>query len=98
MSVDGSWKLTINTPMGAQESTLTAKASGNSFTGTIAGARGSMDVQDGKIDGDKVSWSMQMTQPMPMTLKYAGTVSGDTLSGNVEFGSFGSGTFTGKRA
>jgi hypothetical protein len=98
MSVDGNWSITVNTPMGAQQSTLSVKSSGNAFTGTIAGARGSMEVNDGKIDGDTLSWSMQMTQPMPMTLTYKGKVDGDKISGDVQFGSFGGGTFTGTRA
>lgn len=98
MSVDGNWKITINTPRGAQESTLTVKSNGATFTGSIAGARGTTEIQDGKVDGDKLSWSIQMTQPMPMSVTYSGAVDGDKLSGNVQFGSFGGGTFTGVRA
>ena len=98
MSVDGNWKLTINTPRGSQESTLTVKSDGGAFTGTLAGARGTTDIKDGKVDGNKLSWSMQMTQPMPMTISYTGAVDGDKLSGSVQFGSFGGGDFTGVRA
>jgi hypothetical protein len=98
MSVDGNWKLTINTPRGSQESTLTVQSNGGTFTGTLAGARGTTEIKDGKVDGDKLSWSMQMTQPMPMTISYTGTVDGDKLNGNVQFGSFGGGAFTGVRA
>jgi hypothetical protein len=34
---------------------------------------------------------------MPMTLDFAGTVEGDTLSGSVKAGSFGSFPFSGTR-
>ena len=38
MAVDGTWKLVVNTPMGAQESTLVVQSSGGTLTGT-AGMR-----------------------------------------------------------
>ena len=98
MSVDGAWKITINTPRGSQESTLNVLSSGGAFTGTMVGARGTTEIKNGKVDGNKLSWSMEMTQPMPMTLTYDGTVDGDKLSGNVQFGGFGGGTFAGGRA
>lgn len=98
MSVDGSWKITVNTPRGSQESTLTVNSSGGSFTGTMVGGRGTTEIKDGKVDGDTLSWSLQMTSPMPMTLTYKGKVDGDKISGDVQFGSFGGGQFTGQRA
>jgi hypothetical protein len=33
-----------------------------------------------------------------MTLSFKGKVEGDNINGDVQFGSFGSGTFTGTRA
>jgi len=34
MAIDGTWNLTLETPIGAQESTLEAKASDGVLTGT----------------------------------------------------------------
>ncbi len=98
MAVDGSWKITVNTPRGSQESTLTVNPNGSTFTGTMAGARGTTEIADGKIDGNKISWTLQMQQPMPMKLSYSGTVDGNNISGNVDFGGFGSGSFSGAKA
>ena len=97
MAVDGTWNVTVNSPMGAQKSVVTLKNNGGTLTGTAAGAQGSMDIANGKADGDNVSWSMSITTPFPMTLEFAGTVSGDNLNGNVKAGSFGSFPFTGTR-
>ena len=64
----------------------------------MAGGMGSMDVKDGKIDGDKLTWAMDMTVPMPMTLNCEATVNGDQLTGKVNAGAFGDMPLTGERA
>ena len=37
MSVDGTWKITVQTPMGAQESTIELVSDGSALTGTQSG-------------------------------------------------------------
>ena len=99
MAVDGTWKLTVNTPMGAQESTLVISASGASLTGTqSAGSGEGRPIDDGKVNGNNISWKASITKPMPMTLEFSGTVAGDKLDGSVKLGMFGSASFTGVRA
>jgi hypothetical protein len=99
MAIDGTWKLTVNTPMGPQQSTLTVSASGASLTGTqSAGSGEGQAISDGAVDGNAVSWKSSITKPMPMTLAFTGTVDGDTLSGSVKLGMFGTQTFSGTRA
>lgn len=98
MSVDGTYNIVINSPMGAQKVTLTLKANGNTLTGSQAGAQGTMDISEGKVDGNNVSWSANITSPMPMKLETTGTVEGNKISGNVKAGAFGSFPFSGERA
>jgi hypothetical protein len=98
MSADGDWAITMNTPMGAQKATLTLKTSGTDLEGKMAGAQGTQEFKGGSVDGDKLSWSIDMTQPMPMKLKFTASVAGDNISGEVELGSFGKATFAGPRA
>ena len=98
MAIDGKWEIVINSPMGAQKATLDLKADGAALSGTQSAAQGSGPLENGKVDGNKVSWSAKITSPMPMTLEFAGTVDGDKLSGSVKAGSFGSFPFTGARA
>ncbi|MEP6966898.1 MAG: hypothetical protein ABI906_02350 [Pseudomonadota bacterium] len=97
MSVDGAWKTTVNSPMGVQQGTLNITASGDGFTGTMAGAAGSQDIS-GKVDGNNLSWSAKITSPFPMTLEFTVTVDGDNMTGSVKAGSFGSSPLTGVRA
>jgi hypothetical protein len=97
MAVDGKWEITINSPMGAQKALLELTASGGSLTGTQHAQGSAQPVANGKVDGDKVSWSANITSPMPMTLEFSGNVEGDTLKGSVKAGAFGSFPFSGGR-
>lgn len=96
MSADGKWKITINSPMGAQEVEAEITTSGDTFTGKTTGRMGEQAVE-GKVSGDTLTWSTSISQPMPMTLEFTATVSGDTMSGNVKLGAFGSAPLTGTR-
>lgn len=98
MSVDGTWNVTVNSPMGPQPSTLTIKAEGDSLTGTQSAQGNSQPIANGKVDGDNVSWSNSITTPFPMTLEFSGKVEGDKISGTVKAGAFGSFPFSGGRA
>lgn len=98
MSADGDWKVTMNSPMGSQEATLTLQTDGNSLSGKIAGPQGTQEFDGGSVDGDNLAWKINMTQPMPMELEFDAIVDGDAIKGNVKLGSFGNATFEGQRA
>jgi hypothetical protein len=97
MSVDGTWNTTVNSPMGVQKGTLTVASSGDSFTGSMQSAQGANDVS-GKVDGNTLTWSTQLTQPFPITLEFTVTVDGDKMTGSVKAGAFGTSPLTGERA
>jgi len=97
MDVDGKWEIVINSPMGAQKAALDITTNGGSLTGTQTAQQGSGPLENGKVDGNSVSWSAKITNPLPLTLDFSGTVDGDKLSGSVKAGSFGSFPFTGNR-
>ena len=97
MSVAGTYEVVTKTPMGDQKSTMTVEVSGDSFTGTNSGAQGSMSMDNGKVDGNKLTWSMNMTVPMPMTLEGEATVDGDAITGSVKAGAFGTFPMSGSR-
>lgn len=98
MSFDGTWKITIDSPMGSQDATLELQTSGSQLTGTLAGPQGTVEIADGAVDGDTATWTASLTQPMPITLETKATVDGDAISGEVKLGSFGNASFTGTRA
>lgn len=98
MSADGTWKTTMNTPMGAQQGTLTLTTSGSDLSGKLAGPQGEIDITDGKVDGNRLTWKASITSPMAMTLDFDATVEGDSINGSVKLGAFGNATFSGTRA
>ncbi len=99
MSVAGTYDTLVKSPMGDQKGTFTVVPGddGKTFTGSMAGGMGSMDVKDGTIDGDTLKWKMDMTVPMPMTLDCTADVTGDQLTGKVNAGAFGDMALTGER-
>ena len=98
MSVAGTWNTTVKSPMGDQTGTLTVVVDGDAFTGQMAGGMGTMDVVDGKVDGNTLTWKMNMVVPMPMTLDCEATVDGDAITGAVNAGAFGAMPLSGTRA
>lgn len=97
MSVAGSYDCITKSPMGDQKSVFTVNVDGDSFTGSNAGAMGALDVQNGTVDGNTLTWTMDMKVPMPMTLKCTATVDGDTLTGTIDTGAFGKMAMNGTR-
>ena len=96
MSADGTWNMTMNTPMGPQSATLELKTNGDSLEGSMAGPQGTVPLEDGKIDGDGLSWKITVAQ-MNMTIEFNATVDGDKMTGEAELGSFGKATLEGTR-
>jgi hypothetical protein len=99
MAADGKWHLTINTPLGAQQSMLVITAQGASLSGTQSAASGDeRPIEDGRVSGDNISWKASISKPMALTLEFAGTVQGDSMTGSVKLGPFGTQSFHGVRA
>ena len=94
--VDGSWDCTVKSPLGDQKMTVTVKTEGSTWSGTVSGAMGSSDIS-GEANGNQISWKQQMTVPMPMTLDCNATAEGDTMTGTVGAGAFGSFPLSGTR-
>jgi hypothetical protein len=79
-AIDGKWMSEAQGKGGPQ--TLTLKADGMKLTGSLdAGRGGAVDIANGKIEGDKVSF--EVTRPgrdgAAQTTKYSGTVAGSDL-------------------
>jgi hypothetical protein len=96
MSADGNWKITLSTPMGPQEMTASIKTEGSSFTGHIDSAMGAQDI-NGAVAGDTLTWSADITKPMPLKLEFEAKVDGDKMTGSAKLGAFGSAPLNGTR-
>ena len=97
MGADGTWNMTMKTPMGEQAGTLTLSTDGGTLTGTMGCPQGTMELENGTVDGDNLAWTVNMTSPMPITIEVTATVDGDAISGEAKLGSFGTASFSGTR-
>ena len=70
--------------------------SGDTFTGRTEGRMGAQDIS-GKVDGDALTWSANITNPMPMTLDFTARIDGDKMTGTVKLGAFGNAPMSGER-
>ncbi len=97
-NLSGTWVLTTESPMGAQDSDMVIKQEGDQFSGTITSQMGSVDYK-GKITGSKdVAFGFAFdAQGMNLQIDYTGVVEGDTMKGTAKCGEFGEGSFTAKR-
>jgi hypothetical protein len=98
MAVDGNWNLTMSTPVGERNATLSLKSSGGTLSGTQGADGDSAEIFEGMVNGDELAWKVSITNPMPLTLAFTGKVSGDSMSGEMGIGPMGSFPFTGTRA
>ena len=57
-NIDGNWKGTRETPNGTFEVNYTFKVDGKTLTGTLKGQFGETKLENGKIDGNKISYSI----------------------------------------
>lgn len=97
MSADGTWAITVNTPMGAQATTLTLATDGTTLTGEQSADGSSTAIYDGSVNGDELSWKIDVTKPMSLTVSFRAKVEGDTISGKAKAGMFPAMAFEGSR-
>lgn len=86
--IDGKWTGQVQGRNGPQTQTLMLKASGNTLTGSVEGARGGpVEISNGTIDGGNVSFSVvREFGGNKVTQDYKGAVSGAELKLTVSGG------------
>jgi len=97
MSADGNWNLVIHTPMGPRDLALELQTHGTTFTGKATGPMGEAQVE-GKVEGERLTWTTDITSPMPLKLQFDVAFVGDAASGSVKLGMLGDAKVVGARA
>jgi carbon-monoxide dehydrogenase large subunit len=95
--IDGDWKMVLAAPMGPQEMGGHFETDGQSLRGFVSSPEG-QQAFTGTVEGNRVKFDLKVEKPMKITLKYDIAVEGDTLTGKVKMGIFGSAKLTGQRA
>jgi hypothetical protein len=95
--VDGTWEgetMVMNQPT---KMTFAFKADGKKLTGTAPGPSGPVNIEDGKIDGNNLSFNFNIDfQDMKMAFKYNGVLSGDEIKLTYESETGGGGGMGGR--
>ena len=93
---DWSWNMVMSTPAGPQTMIGRFTTEGNVLKGVLESDQGSQAFE-GTVDGNALKWNMKVSKPMPITLKYDLTITGNTLSGKAKLGVFGTAKISGER-
>lgn len=100
MTIEGQWKVTIHGPTGPQETTLELTMADGALGGTQSAMGQVEELQDVTFDAatGELSWVNKIKKPLPLSLKFQGTVEGTTMSGKVNASIMGSFPFTAVKA
>jgi hypothetical protein len=89
MSAEGTWNLTIVTPIGAQHALVElSRDPDDSWHGTATDQRSGECVVLAEIavSGSEIGWQQSITKPMRLNLTYTLQLDGDRLTGKAKAG------------
>ena len=97
MSVHEHWDITVDTPVGQQRGSLELRVTEAACTGRLYSEAGELALHNGTAQDNELSWELQLSRPIPMTIKCQARIHGDTIQGTAMVAAFGDITFTGTR-
>ena len=97
MNVEGTWDLTISTPIGRIEAVVELRDEAGTLTGVAHGQGEQVPLREVSLLGSELSWKQAVTKPMRLNLAFAVTVDGDSLSGTSKAGRLPSSKVVGQR-
>ena len=100
MSIDYTWDFVVKAPMKEQKSIVSLKSEGATLTGTMnSDEYGVQEIEDGKVEGNTLTWKSKVTKPMKLTLSYTATLDeAKNMEGVVKVGVMAKMKFSGKLA
>ena len=96
--VTGEWAMMIDTEQGSQSTALTLVQDGEKLTGSMVSPMGTLEFE-GTITGNELEIVMEVDAGGAfLEITLVGTVDGDEMTGTLDFGGYGGGDWTAKRA
>ncbi|MFH8749702.1 hypothetical protein ACH4GK_25945 [Streptomyces rimosus] len=86
MSIEGTWDLSMSTPIGKIKAVAEFRREDGVLVGTAHGAGEEVPLGEVVLDGDRLTWKQSITKPMRLNLAFAVTVDGDILTGTSKAG------------
>jgi hypothetical protein len=97
MSVEGTWNLSISTPIGKIKAAVVLREQNGALAGVAHGAGDEVALTDISLAGDRLTWKQTITTPVRLNLAFDVTVDGDTFQGTSTAGRLPSSKVTGER-
>lgn len=98
--IEGTWDCTVATPVGKEPHVLVMRAAADgSLAGEMTNTKNGivMPLQDGRHQGNRLNWTLQLQKPFKIKLKVDVTVQGRELSGQASAGMIGKAAIQGLR-
>ncbi|MGW5093760.1 hypothetical protein ACWEQ1_26645 [Streptomyces nodosus] len=97
MPAEGTWDLTVSTPIGGIEAVAEFHREDGVLVGTAHGAGEDVPLSDVVLDDDRLTWRQAITRPLRLNLAFAVTIDGDALAGTSRAGRLPASKVTGER-
>ncbi|MBE0713974.1 MAG: hypothetical protein IH583_16495 [Candidatus Aminicenantes bacterium] len=98
VDVNGVWELTMQTPQGDMTADATFVQDKEAFKFTMPGPQGMEMNGEGTVKDKDLEWTVTVsTQMGEFVLVFKGKVEGETMSGEVQMGDFGTAPWTAKK-
>ena len=97
MYAEGTWDLSISTPIGKIKAVTEFRDEDGRLTGVARGAGEEVPLQNVALDGDQLTWNQAVTKPMRLNLAFSVKIDGDTLAGVSKAGRLPASKVTGAR-
>jgi hypothetical protein len=97
INVTGTWDMAVEAPQGTMALTATLKQDGEKLVGTQTSQLGETALE-GSVKGTDIAFVVVINmQGQDLTITYTGKIDGETMSGTIDFGGYGSSTWTAQK-
>ena len=98
VDVSGVWLVTMQTPQGEMTQEATFTQDKEALKVSMTSPMGTDMKGEGTIKGQDLQWTLTISTPNgDFALGFKAKVDGDSMSGDIQMGDFGSSTFTAKK-
>src|SRR3982075_2447950 len=98
-NVTGDWDVTIQSPQGTNTVLVTLKQDGEKVSGIFKGQQGELPFEGGTLTGTDLKFAFTVNvQGNSIIITLTGKVDGAAIAGKADFGGFGEGDWSAKRA
>ena len=91
------WQIEVETPIGVQSGILEFTQTGDAIEGRLFNDSGELKLRSGSVKGESLCWEIELSRPIPITIRCKALREGEQLIGSATVAAFGDINFTGRR-